>query len=189
MLAKSNISKSNISKPNIREADILEKILPYVEDGERLLDVGCGKGKIAKIISQKKDVLVVGAEIYDSNCCIDCKRFDGCNLPFKDSSFNTVVVVDVIHHADDGLKLLNELCRVASKKVIIRDHYYSSWLGLLFLKFVDWTTNIIHGVSTPFNFRTKKEWEKDLASLPAKNLKIEYYPKFGIKNIVAVLFL
>ena len=49
------------------------------------------------------------------------------NLPYEDNSFDTVICSDVLEHLSDDKKALNDLMRVAKKKVIITVPAYG-WL-------------------------------------------------------------
>ena len=45
---------------------------------------------------------------------------DAMHLPFKDESFNVVFSSNIIEHVQNPLLMLQEMCRVANRKVIIR---------------------------------------------------------------------
>lgn len=64
------------------------------------LNVGCGGH------------LIKGAKNID-------KEVDACKLPYKENSYDTVILSDVIEHVKDWEKALNEAIRVARKKVIV----------------------------------------------------------------------
>lgn len=91
----------------------------------RVLDVGAGDGYITKKI-QEKGCQVVGLEISEKRIKnakekynLDFIKGDANNLPFKDESFDTVVVSEVLEHLDNPGQGLKEAIRVAKKKVII----------------------------------------------------------------------
>lgn len=98
----------DLSEDRISKIVSLARILP----GERVLDLGCGPGAVALRCA------LLGAEVYAvdpsraalrlsaerarmTGTRIELFEFDGRSLPFKDSSFNTVIMADVAEHIDD----------------------------------------------------------------------------------------
>jgi ubiquinone/menaquinone biosynthesis C-methylase UbiE len=87
----------------------------------RVLEVGCGAGGMAKAIKYyRPDLDVVGIDI--SKKAINQARKDpsgvkfSCGdaykIPFKDKSFDAVLMFDLLEHLDDPLKSLLEIRRV-----------------------------------------------------------------------------
>ena len=127
-----------------------------------LLDVGCGDGTIASLISQKVTGLkVTGAEFAPrSDCAIPCVGFDGTKLPFPDQEFDGCMFVDVLHHSNDPLVLVSDALRVSRSFVLIKDHLRESALDYLTLRFMDWVGNRPHGVVLPYTYLSRMEWVK-----------------------------
>ena len=75
--------------------------------------------------------------------------------------------VDVLHHVDDPLLLLQEAMRVG-RSVVIKDHFREGFLAGAILRFMDWVGNAHHGVALPYNYWSKAEWD---AALEAVGLK------------------
>lgn len=81
--------------------------------GSTILDLGCGPGEIsircAKLgaevfgIDVSRDALRLSAErsLYE-NVDVNLFEFDGRRVPFKDSTFNSIILADVIEHIDDN---------------------------------------------------------------------------------------
>ena len=102
------------------------------------LDVGAGKGTLS-IALAKKGLSVIGIDInkYDLEFAkyrtekeglsqkIKYLSLDAKSLPFKDNSFKTVAMMDVLHHLEieDGEKILSEMVRVLSQdgKMVIAE--------------------------------------------------------------------
>jgi SAM-dependent methyltransferase len=91
---------------------------------------------------------------------IPVTRFDGLNIPHPDRSFDTVMLVDVVHHAEDGHRLLAEAARVAHRRVLIKDHNRDGILAYSTLRFMDWVGNARHGVALPYNYWSRAEWRQ-----------------------------
>jgi ubiquinone/menaquinone biosynthesis C-methylase UbiE len=100
-----------------------------LDDGARILDVGCAKGFMLKDLQENfPKIEVFGVDI--SNYAIehahpDIKKrvtvADAQNLPFEDNSFDLVVSINTIHNleAEGCAKALKEIQRVSSKKSFI----------------------------------------------------------------------
>lgn len=132
-----------------------------------VLDVGCGSGEVlAEIVRQRPDL---GGEAKGIDVLIrpetvfPIEHFDGKNIPFPDKSFDVLTFVDVLHHTEDPLVLLKEARRVARTQVLIKDHVNESFVDRLTLRFMDWVGNARHGVSLPYNYLSRAEWDRVFA--------------------------
>jgi len=125
----------------------------------KVLDVGCGDGAIDSLIMyQSPGVLIEGIDVLvRPSAKIPVRRFDGTHIPYPDASLDVVVFVDVLHHAEDPLFLLQEAIRVG-KIVIIKDHFREGFLAAQTLRFMDRVSNKRHGVALPYNYWSKAEW-------------------------------
>lgn len=96
-----------------------ETALRLIEPGERLLDVGCGRGAVAAALSEHFDeVHGVDAdeEALDAAAARGVRTqrvdLDADRLPFPDARFDAVVCLEVIEHVIDPRHLARELARV-----------------------------------------------------------------------------
>lgn len=145
-----------------RRIEVLSTVLAgMIPPGASVLDVGCGDGNIGKLIAQKQPgVTVHGLEVMARPSCeIECSLFDGARLPYPDSSFDTCLIVDVLHHSDDPALLLREAARVSRRYVVIKDHLCENALDLATLRFMDWVGNRPHGVRLTYNYKSRREWD------------------------------
>lgn len=110
---------------NDRETDLnsacLKRILLSVKgDRKKILDVGCGRGFLAK------QLLAQGHEVHGCDVLkeltvpgLQYKQGNIESLPFADKSFDVVVCTHTLEHVRDLDRSINELKRVAREKLII----------------------------------------------------------------------
>lgn len=144
-----------------RRVDVLAKhfsdlIAPQV----RVLDIGCGDGLLASTIAQRRsDLAIQGTDILvREQTAIPVEPFDGKTLPYDADDFDTVIMVDVLHHTDSPQTLLAEATRVASKQIVIKDHYLRGIAAQQTLALMDRVGNARHGVDIPCNYLTETQW-------------------------------
>ena len=96
----------------VNTAKNIEKILNTYEI-KKVLDVGCGDIIYKSLF---RDQEYVGIDVEDSGRSSSNKNpdfnFDGINIPFKDNTFDFVLCTEVIEHAVDPEKLINDISRV-----------------------------------------------------------------------------
>ena len=147
-----------------------------------VLDVGCGDGLLsAKLMQLRPDVTVSGVDVLlRADRRIPTLLFAGADLPFTDSSFDVVLLVDVLHHADSPLRLLAEAARVASVSILLKDHLLEGPLASTMLRFMDRVGNAHHGVSLPYNYWPRSVWLAAFRrlglSVSAWNERLRIYP-------------
>lgn len=137
-----------------------EQIARLVTNDSRLLDVGCGDGRIAKMVQQIVPSLSVeGLEVLvRPDCQITSRAFDGVRIPHADRSFDFVLLVDVLHHSNEAEKLLDEARRVARRGVIVKDHLLEGRFAYSTLSLMDWVGNARFGVALPRNYWSRSRW-------------------------------
>jgi SAM-dependent methyltransferase len=145
-----------------RIAVLGQRLSAMMPSASTLLDVGCGDGAIAKIVSQSvPGFSVSGAEYAPrADCAVPCVAFDGAHLPFPDRSFDGCMFVDVLHHCDDPLSIVRDAVRVSRNFILIKDHLAESKLDHATLRFMDWVGNRPHGVVLPYNYLSGQQWQK-----------------------------
>jgi SAM-dependent methyltransferase len=127
----------------------------------RVLDVGCGDGRFARTIQElRPDVSLRGLDVQvRPEAVIPVTPFDGCHLPCAAGEFEIVLFVDVLHHAMEAARLLQEAARVASTAVIVKDHQREGLLAHTTLACMDWVGNAPHGVACPQLYLSLAEWD------------------------------
>lgn len=161
---------------------LIAEMLPA---GASVLDVGCGDGRLSgQILAQRSDVTIEGLDVLPrANARISATHFDGKVIPCEDSSVDSVMFVDVLHHAEDPCALLREGARVARNRVIVKDHNCGSPLAELTLGFMDWVGNARYDVNLPYNYWSAGLWTAafDLLGLQkvAHRTELGLYPGFA----------
>jgi SAM-dependent methyltransferase len=141
---------------------LAERLKAMLPASSTLLDVGCGDGTIAKLISRTVPGLKVTGVEYSprDNCAIPCIGFDGARLPFPDKSFDGGMFVDVLHHSLDPLTILRDAARVCRSFILIKDHVAENAFDHWTLRLMDWVGNKPHGVVLPYAYLSSEQWMK-----------------------------
>ncbi|MHC4267341.1 MAG: class I SAM-dependent methyltransferase [Planctomycetota bacterium] len=142
----------------------------------KVLDVGCGDGLVDHLIRQKRpDVEISGIDVLvRDNAHILVTPFDGQLIPYADASFDVVMLVDVLHHTEDPIIILQEAIRVTRKTIVIKDHTLHGLLAYPILRIMDWFGNIHQGVSLPYNYWSEQKW---LDAFDSLSLTIKVWEK------------
>jgi SAM-dependent methyltransferase len=141
--------------------------------------------------SKRSDLSIRGIDVLQrTRTLIPVDIFDGCHIPFDDGSFDVVLFSDVLHHTEGPHILLKEARRVASRNVLIKDHYREGMAANARLRFMDWVGNARFGVALPYNYWTETQWREawqEIGLQPERLVtKLGLYPKpadwvFGAK--------
>ena len=132
----------------------------------KVLDVGAGRCYIAKELQTKNKVELTCLDVKDlSQADMKVVIYNGRKIPFKGNEFDTSLISYVLHHCEDPIRVLKEAVRVTKGNIIIFEDTKPS----PFTNVMDFMSNKLRSVETPFKFRTEKEWLKIFKKL---NLKI-----------------
>lgn len=139
---------------------LAQRLAPHLPETGRALDLGCGDGRIAAAVQAARPGLAVrGADVLirpKTHVAVD--RFDGNTLPYEDRRFDAVMIVDVLHHADDPIRVLREAARVCRGVLVLKDHLSDPWLGRLRLTVMDVVGNARHGVCLANAYWDRARW-------------------------------
>lgn len=144
-----------------RRVRVLSRVLSkMIDDGARVLDVGCGDGQLAKLIMEARpDIEIQGIDVLlREQSYIPVTLFDGLTIPHANESFDVVMFVDVLHHMPAPDILLREAVRITRNSIVIKDHLLEGMFAEETLRFMDWVGNARHGVVLPYNFWNRKRW-------------------------------
>ena len=114
---------------------------------------------------------------------IPVAQFDGQCLPYGAASFDAVVFVDVLHHAENPMILLLKLRVSPARLYCIKDHTIEGLLAGPTLRFMDNLSNARYGVALPYNYWRRQEWLDAFVTLGLKvevwTSQLRIYPWFA----------
>lgn len=150
-----------------RLSELLSRTIPR---SCTVLDVGCGDGKLAWSLQQRRpDLRIEGVDVLiRERTWLPVKEFDGKSLPYPDSAFDAVMLIDVLHHTPDSFALLQEGLRVSRLWLVVKDHFRNGLAAGLRLRLMDYAGNSHHGVTLPYNYLSDKQWVELEGRLDAK---------------------
>ena len=101
-----------------------------VEPGERVLDVGCGKGELARDLAERSGARVVGVDVSPRYLAFARERSAHPNVEYVETDvlswrpeepFDVVVLSNVLEHVERRVELLQALAAAARpKRVLVR---------------------------------------------------------------------
>lgn len=113
--------------------------LTDASDGQRILDVGGGTGRISVLLNSSMTKVIVADAAMNMIRQAHDKGIQAVNaasekLPFSDQSFDRIVMVDAFHHVEDQQISLGEMWRLLANngKIIIEEPNFHN----LFVKMI-----------------------------------------------------
>lgn len=103
---------------DVKTRKVFDLINPYIKG--KLIDIGAGNCLLSELISNELKVKVQPLDIVDKNLTkLELKIYNGKNIPFKNQSFDTALLIFVLHYVHDKENFLKEVRRVTKKRLII----------------------------------------------------------------------
>jgi malonyl-CoA O-methyltransferase len=101
----------------------------------RVLDIGCGKGRFARVLKDSNhDARVVAFDLAEAMLRVVSKDIAACcgsmtSLPFPDGSFDAAYATESLEHAVEIEKAVDEMCRVVKPggRIVIIDKNAEHW--------------------------------------------------------------
>ena len=157
-----------------RVRKLAEAIAPLLQPGWTVFDVGCGDGRLAGSIQERRAGLSFeGFELeVRGETAIPVREFDGRRLPAADGAADAVLLIDVLHHTRDPTVLLAEARRVARRAIVIKDHRTARPLARPLLRFMDRVGNGSRTAPLSVDYWSEARWRQ---AWEDEGLRVRHY--------------
>jgi SAM-dependent methyltransferase len=155
---------------------VVRSLSEHLGHVESLLDVGCGDGvNVTRLAAAAGATRFVGVDVVvRPHATIGVVKYDGRTLPFPDRSFEAVSMVDVLHHCTDPQRVLAEAIRVASKMLVIKDHFAFGAITHRMLYWMDLVGNAKDGIVSPGTYFEPDEWVAMIARAGGRLIALDW---------------
>ncbi len=143
----------------------------YISLGDKVLDLGCGSGIVAKQIEKTFKTKVEGVDIVDMRVVdVSLKIYDGEDLSFiSDNEFDVVLISYVLHHTGDLESILKQARRITKKHIIVYEDLNEGFLGKIYCYFHGRLYDLFFlKNSIPAKFYNEQEWNNIFKKLGLK---------------------
>lgn len=159
---------------NIKSEFIYSKIKDHIQ-GTNILDIGTGIGGIAGYLTTK-GYSVESIDVKNDSYIKEfpSKIYDGNQLPYKNKQFDTALLIHVLHHCQNPIRVLKEAVRTADRVIFIEDTYRNK-LEHLLVSAMDMLGN---GEFYAHPYHPFEKWQQILDELNYKTIYKEAYTRF-----------
>lgn len=175
MLKKPTVRKFIQRSIPARMAIKYDRIAKHLQRGVPILDIGTGNGGLVHGL-RKEGYTVETVDVKNISFFPEVQPivYDGSRLPFADKSFDTGLIITVLHHTPDPAAIIDEACRVSRNRLVIMEDIYRNPLQKHLTFFTDSLVNL-EFQGHPHTNKSDAEWK---ALFEEKGLKLVYREDF-----------
>ena len=161
-----------------RAEQIFTSIKPFLNEEKTILDIGSGSCNIVEILNEN-NYNVTPLDIANLSLIEDIKPiiYNGGNMPFKDKTFDTSIILTVLHHTDKQKEIIAEAMRVTRNKIVVMEDIHVNQMDKYITQFVDSLINLeIRG--HPHSNKNDSEWKDFFQRLGLKIIDVKYPKRY-----------
>jgi len=158
--------------------------------GKKVLDIGCGTGIYVDYLA-KKGFEATGVDFVKEFIDFAKKHYQGkflaadaYKLPFKNKSFDTVIMFDVLEHIENEELFLKNIKKICKQRIILivprKTDKKLELLGLIFWHYID---------NSHVRAFTRKKINTLLKKLRIKIIFISFLNKIPIESLLNLIFI
>lgn len=177
VLRKNKFSRKAVHSIGSRRAQhVIKQVQPFLKN--KILDIGCGMSVISEqLIIKGYNVTSLDISNKSYVDSITPITYDGKKMPFKDKTYDTAIIMSVLHHTANPEEIIAEAKRVAKEVVIMEDIYDTTWDRWVTL-FFDSLFNL-EFKGHPHSNKTDKQWKQVFKKHKLKILNKTYTHTMG----------
>ncbi|MBI3955313.1 class I SAM-dependent methyltransferase [Candidatus Gottesmanbacteria bacterium] len=161
-----------------RSKIVIDRINSFIEKSSKIIDIGSGTGDIAYLLKERgKDITPVDVADFHGVRLINTTIYDGQRLPFSDNSFDTALLLMVMHHTPSPDLVFSEAARVA-KEIIVIETSYTNRIDRWFTVITDAMGNLRLQAFWS-SYKTDEDWRRFFSQ---KGFKIIQSQKYHDRN-------
>ena len=151
-----------------------KRLLPFLNKGEKLLEVGSGNGALSVLLGNE-GMKMQSLDIADKSLFkeVNVTVYDGEKFPFSDKQFDVCQLITMLHHTTNAEELIREAKRVSNRIMVMEDIYESP-----FQKYITWFTDSVVNwefYGHPHTNLTDLEWKQLFERNGLTVETVEYY--------------
>ena len=178
-----------MSIASARVNPILNSFASVIRPHSRIIDIGAGKGLLARAMAERFGACVT---------MVDVARYNQTNLPltvcdsralaFASDSFDYAVLSFVLHHCNQPDAILREALRVAPQVIVVENDVRGGIRDAL-TRLIDSWPAIQYGTPPCYFAKTRDEWLNWFAAFPVETRVLgEFTLEYGFfHNLTAHL--
>lgn len=167
----------------LRIKRIGNSVLPFLQEHDSLLDIGCGNGDLGQFIKTHQRISYHGVDLLNLSSSMPDKDFSftvsDMPYPFEDKSFDAVMAILVLHHFTSPEAGLLEAIRLSKSRILLLEDVPRHSFERQLMKGVDYIGNrlVSSDIPLPFNFLNDNQWQQLFEKYNLKLLdKLTVYP-------------
>jgi ubiquinone/menaquinone biosynthesis C-methylase UbiE len=165
--------------PPARVDPILASFASIIEPHSQIIDIGAGKGHLAREMAERFDARVTMVDVARYNQTdLPLTVCDSRALAFADNSFDYAILSFVLHHCIEPEAILSEALRVARRAIVIENDVRGKIRGAL-TRAIDSLPAVQYGTPPCHIVRTREEWLEFFSNFAEARVLKEFGLEFG----------